>query len=75
MQLGGLGSSYNVLLTATFNARGQRLSLAANVGGTLGTGGSVSGGTPDFLNSYTYGREKGISPISWGIVDKVARIW
>ena len=51
-ELGGLAS--NVVLSSAYDAAGDRVGLSANIGGTLGASGAVSGGTPDFLNSYSY---------------------
>ena len=51
-ELGGLAS--NVVLSSAYDAAGDRVSLSANIGGTLGASGAVSGGIPDFLNSYSY---------------------
>ena len=53
--LGDLGSKYNVTLTSTYNFNDERLSLAANIGGTFDTtAGIATGGTADFINNYTY---------------------
>ena len=51
-ELGGLAT--NVVLSSAYDAAGDRVGLSANIGGTLGASGAVSGGTPDFLNSYSY---------------------
>ena len=51
-ELGGLAS--NVVLSSAYDAAGDRVGLSANIGGTLGASGTVTGGTPDFLNSYSY---------------------
>ena len=52
VQLGSL--STNVVLSSAYNVEGRRTSLAANVGGTLDSDGTVSGGAKDFLNGYTF---------------------
>ena len=48
------GVSKNVILSAGYNAEGDRTSLSANIGGALGSSGSVSGGINDLINTYTY---------------------
>ena len=40
-----------------------RTSLSANIGGTLDAGGTVSGGTPDFLNTYGYDSDGNLSRV------------
>ncbi len=49
-----LSGFYNVVLSQAWNADGTRASLAVNIGGTLESSGTVSGGTPDLLNTYGY---------------------
>ena len=44
----------NVVLTSAYDYNGNRTSLTANIGGTLYANGTVSGGTADFINTYTY---------------------
>ena len=44
----------NVVLSQTWNADGTRASLAVNIGGSLDSDGSVSGGSADLLNTYGY---------------------
>ncbi len=52
IQLGGV--SQNVILSSAYDFNGNRTSLSANIGGTMNVDGTASGGTPDFLNTYTY---------------------
>ena len=54
VQLGDLPGSDNVLLTSEYDFNGDRTSLSANIGGTLNTDGTVSGGISDFTNTYGY---------------------
>ena len=44
----------NVVLSQTWNADGTRASLAVNIGGSLDSDGTVSGGSADLLNTYGY---------------------
>ena len=43
-----------VVLTDQYDADGNSTQLAASIGGTLQSDGTVTGGTPDFVNNYTY---------------------
>ena len=64
--IGGLnvaGPVSDVVLTSTYDFNGDRLSLAATLGGDIASG-SVVNGTPDFINNYAYdaGRHDGRDP-------------
>ena len=48
------GVAPDVVLTAGYDFNGDRTSLSANIGGTLQSDGTVSGGTPDLVNQYHY---------------------
>ena len=52
VQLAGL--TPDVVLTAAYDYNGNRTGLSANIGGTLNSNGTVTGGTPDFADSYSY---------------------
>ena len=54
--IGGLnvaGPASDVVLSSTYDYNGDRLSLAATLGGEIASG-SVVDGTPDFINNYSY---------------------
>ena len=44
---------HSVVLTSAYDYNGDRLSLSANIGGTLTSSGTVSNGTPDFTDGYS----------------------
>ena len=44
----------NVILASGYDAEGHRVSLSANIGGTLAGNGTVTGGIKDFINAYTF---------------------
>ena len=46
--------SANVILSSGYDAEGHRVSLSANIGGTLAGNGTVTGGIKDFINTYTF---------------------
>ena len=64
IQLGGLDAAHKVVLTSTYDFNDNRTSLSANIGGKLSNDGTVSGGTPDFLNTYGYDNLGNLTSIS-----------
>ncbi len=72
VQLGDLNSAHSVVLTSAYDYNGDRLSLSANIGGTLTSSGTVSNGTPDFTDGYSYdnlGNMTGITQTSQDLSD------
>ena len=52
VQLGSVSQS--VVLRSAYDYNGNRTNLSADIGGTMNSDGTASGGTADFLNTYYY---------------------
>ena len=63
--LAGLGTSNAVLQTHTLDAVGRRTGLANTIGGTFNTSTfTVTGGTPDFSNTYVYDKQSRLRQVT-----------